>query len=191
VRLVGFGCSCTDGYALDNKTDAWPYVLSTLLNTNCCNEGFAGASNKYILNKICNFEFELNDIVVVLWSHTDRTCVLRENTTDHLGVWKTDDQSKAWMKYILDENDMFIDMYQRIQHASFYLDNKKIKNFHVLHDPKDSKREYKWFDKTLLKTSMAVLRHQYPKAPGDNKHPGILAHKEFANGVFEEIKELL
>ena len=189
MRLIAFGCSCTDGFALDDVSDAWPSCLGNLLDKTVLNKGYAGASNKFISKLILDFNFNTTDTVVVLWSHTDRTCIIKNTEVNHLGVWLDDKKSKAWIKHILNEDDMVLDLHMRAHYTELYLNSMNIKNYHLFHDP-DITQNYKWFTTDILNTAMGNIRGQYPKAPGDNSHPGPLAHQAFAESVYREIKDL-
>ena len=86
-RLVAFGCSHTYGEGLKDcwvngkagklpSKYAWPQLLADRLKRRCFNKSMEGASNKFIWHKILNTEFTDKDIVVILWTYYNRTCIL-------------------------------------------------------------------------------------------------------------------
>lgn len=78
-RLITFGCSLTQGQALEKDIAysklAWPYRLAEKMNLECVNMGENGASAKKIWYNIINFNFEPDDTVIILWTHMDRWCI--------------------------------------------------------------------------------------------------------------------
>ena len=90
-RLVSFGCSHTYGDSLFDEASrtnrnikepskyAWPNVLAQQLNKKCINLSCKGASNKEICYRILNTNFFTEDYVLLLWTHTGRTCILQDN----------------------------------------------------------------------------------------------------------------
>lgn len=153
-RLITFGCSLTQGQALEKDVEysklAWPYVLADQLNLQCINMGRNGASIKRIWWNIMNFKFEATDIVVILWTHLDRWCIIKEGSksskeTDYdlleeskttylkntkgwsiedINVWFNDkDQKymKLWYENFHDNFDMLTQATALINHAQYYL----------------------------------------------------------------------
>tara|TARA_B100000900_G_scaffold112299_1_gene93925 strand:- start:2830 stop:3525 length:696 start_codon:yes stop_codon:yes gene_type:complete len=84
-RLITFGCSLTQGQALEDGVEysklSWPYKLADKLNLECVNRGQNGASAKKIWFNILNFDYQPDDTVVILWTHMDRWCILYEMNT--------------------------------------------------------------------------------------------------------------
>ena len=78
-RLVTFGCSLTQGQALEKDVEysklAWPYVLGQKLNLETVNNGKNGSSIKRIWWDIMNFDFHSSDTVVILWTHIDLSLI--------------------------------------------------------------------------------------------------------------------
>ena len=195
MRLITFGCSLTLGSGLEDvgirpehpSKFAWPNVHSTLLGCTLENKAAAGASNKQIQKLVQEYNFVSNDVVVILWSHKDRWCVFDGDFTNQINAWDSDIKSKMFFKFLHNDTDMSMDLHNRIHYVNMYLNNKKIKNFHLYADIM-YKNTYKWFDVDMLHTNMAELRHANPPAKYDH-HPGIEAHSIFANQVYKEIKE--
>ena len=61
-RLITFGCSLTQGQALEENVSysklAWPYRLAEKMQLDCVNAGQNGASAKKIWFNILNFKFQ-------------------------------------------------------------------------------------------------------------------------------------
>ena len=79
-RLIAFGCSLTYGFGLPDcyvsdmqhgpnpSVHAWPALTATALKLDIVNKAISGASNLKILNEILNFDFNIEDTVIILWS---------------------------------------------------------------------------------------------------------------------------
>lgn len=203
MRLIAFGCSNTFGDGLVDVYDtknkqlcsntpsklAWPTHLGKLLDCQTViNKGSPGASAKEIAWHIQNFKFQKDDLVVVLWTHLERFCIIHEdNSVEKIGLWHAlnNKTNKAFFKYIWNEHDMKVDMHIRIDYVKGFLDKKGIKNFHARSSLK-SKLEAAWITTEMLKCSMNQVSDNYPKAL-DNMHPSLEAHEEFAKRIHKEI----
>ena len=211
-RLIAFGCSHTYGEGLSGSTDsasplAWPNVLANLSNRKCVNASRPGSSNKRIWNDIVNFEFEKNDVVFIMWTEVSRTCIIKKDTIEDIGVWKVDhmDSSKKYYELLFDINDSVMDLNLRSSHCDLYLNSLGIKNYHLVYseilidhkvntvakklktmDRKSYRKET--FNKAnLLGLDFSEISKSYDKAL-DGRHPGELAHKELADKIFSEVQ---
>ena len=72
MKLLAVGDSFTRGDELTNLAYAWPDLLAQQLNCSLTNLGAGGASNTKILSNAVEHISE-HDIIVVAWSHFDRT----------------------------------------------------------------------------------------------------------------------
>ena len=208
-RLIAFGCSNTYGHGLEDcivfpthdpgpiaSKTAWPNALGKLLNVKeVINQGKPGASNKFIWRRIFDFEYQTDDLVFINWAHFDRHCYFRESPDTDLtiGPWIKNKPNKTYFKLLYSQLDSRLDFFNRADHSSRYLDSLNIKNFHttVLHDEdRNTLTIPKWMSVNLLKTNMSTIRQLHPTAL-DNSHPGQLAHDQFANDLYLEIKEML
>ena len=84
MRLISFGCSHTQGLGIIKETydlpcdSSWSGQLSKMLNLYHINNGKSAASNVEIHNRIRNFKFNKDDIVVVMFTYFTRGIVFRQ-----------------------------------------------------------------------------------------------------------------
>ena len=125
MKLIAFGCSNTFGQFLpdvwNEETElpiddegpsqfAWPQILADKLNLKCCNFGEPGISNKEIWYNIVNGEsfFEIDDIVIICWTYSDRNCIIKSKEIKQLRYWDTlDVESRSYYKYIHDYSEWY------------------------------------------------------------------------------------
>jgi len=80
-RLIAFGCSHTEGEGVqDPSTQSWPAYLARYLGVECVNLGKGGASNKFIQHAVHTFNFQPDDIVVILWTYPVRFNIFKSPT---------------------------------------------------------------------------------------------------------------
>lgn len=92
MRLVTFGCSFTQGIALephmtpdviDQWSDyAWPALLGKLIGCEVVNRGLGGSCNKQILYSFLNFPLQKDDVVIIMWSIGSRYSVITKEHED-------------------------------------------------------------------------------------------------------------
>lgn len=192
-RLVTFGCSLTYGSALDDPKDSWPSQLATKWNMGLVNMGIPGASAKRIWWEIMNFDFHKSDVVVVLWTHMDRWCILqdtqrrgRSGTGDHV-EWdipgkiqfypdykhptdmKLVKTAEAYYKYMHDDYDMLNQYLCYTNHANYYLKDKVKKQYHVRASEQETTLPFNNVD--FLPIDFERCQGDFPLAT-DNQHPG-------------------
>ena len=204
-RLVAFGCSFTYGHGLADcyetngdhgpnpSNTSWPISLGVLLGVDeIINCGKPGVGNKFIWKNILDFNFYDDDIVVILWSYIERYCVFHEHWVDHFLPSSDRKVNKFYYTHLYSDLDRVIDFFNRADHIKRYLDNKNIKNFHSTHNLRWYRENDvpKWNTVKLLSTDMRSLDKKFPRAL-DGSHPGQLAHDQFANDVYLEIKDYL
>ena len=190
MRLVAFGCSLTVGDGLANpQTESWPNIISNMLGCDTVvNNGSSGASNKEITWIIQNFNFQKDDIVIILWSHKDRYCIIHERKIQALGIWSTEVANTLFFEHLHYDYDMSVDMHTRINYISNMLDGYNLKQYHAYCDT-TYKANFKWHITPMLTTNLKSIEMAFPKAQ-DNLHPSKEAHTAFATAVYNEIKGL-
>ena len=183
-RLVTFGCSLTYGSALENPNDAWPNQLAAKWNLDLVNMGISGSSTKRIWWEIVNFDFEKTDTVVVLWTHMDRWCVLK-NDVDHLewdipGKFKDYSNRKpesalsrktaeAYYKYLHDDFDMLTQYLCYVNQAHEHMKPLVKNQYHVRASEPDKTLPFNRVK--FLDIDFNEIRDSFPKAT-DDQHPG-------------------
>ena len=195
-RLVTFGCSHTFGLGLSDCPDdpnivkkasqyAWPNLLAKKLNRECVNKSRPGSSNKKIWYSFVKFEdLRSSDIVIILWSHLPRFCVLEDNhEIDDINTNINTKRSKNYYKYMYTEKDAQYDLAHRANHIKLLLDQKEIQNYQLYVEPI---QDFKWNQVDFMDYSQ--LQKKYPKQD-DNFHFGIEAQFGFANYMCEIITD--
>jgi len=86
TRLVAFGDSYTQGTGLTedmmgpalkkSSPLAWPQLTADLLGMECVNKGLGGIGCKAVACIVNEFDFQPDDIVVIMWPDRARWCVL-------------------------------------------------------------------------------------------------------------------
>lgn len=204
-RLVTFGCSLTYGHGLEDcivngkdpgpnpSKQAWPAVVGEKLNLLVDNQGIPGASNLQILHTILNYKFNPTDLVIIMWSHTDRDFIFKEKgiinrkvTPVAVGIWQDTELAKNWI-LAHSEVDNAIKSWLHIHHANLYLQLKDIKTCNFFADNRILKK-YKpdYINLNIADIEVDRIRRIYPLAL-DNSHPGKECHIEIANRILTNI----
>jgi len=96
-RLTTFGCSYTYGEGLSDCVNngkkrnplpseySWPNLLSKKRNITVRNLSVPGHSNKFIAENIRRTNFRRGDVVIILWTHFTRSCIIDISPRDDLG----------------------------------------------------------------------------------------------------------
>ena len=202
-RLIAFGCSNTYGQALEDcyvppgpgprpSKTAWPNTLGNLLNcSEVINQSAPGASNKLIWKTIVDFNFKQDDLVFIMWTHSDRHCFFTNDQHMSIGPWIKNKANKFYYKVCYSEIDSILDFFNRADHSKRYLDSLHLVNYHTATGhitinaiPKSPK----WCSVDFMNTSLYTIRDLHPLAL-DAMHPGQHAHDQFANELHLEILE--
>ena len=203
-RLVTFGCSYTEGFALpgweagsddpwpsiNNCTIkfsdyCWPKVLAKKLGTECVNIGRGGSSNLEILVRIQNFKFRPDDIVAVLWSF-----YTRENAFSVRFPGSIDRAHDPAFQFhedyykIHSDGDLFLRTKIYINYVKMLLEQNNLM-YHM-----GSINQLGSF--RMLDVHMTVPSPQLDSFPGidkalDNAHPGVQSHEKYANIVYRRL----
>ena len=199
MRLVTFGCSITYGQSLpdtnwknfeimtDHSKFAWPSQLADILQVKVLNKAVPGAGNYLIAHQITNFEPQQNDIIIVMWSYKNRYNIVTEDgdldynahINSTIGPWTKDARTKAFYKYIYDDEDALIRSNHYIKYAQLYLDTTNVKHFHTMTRNEKYKGVVDLNVEQIRKTDYAE----------DEKHPGPKSHLAIAEKIYDYIKE--
>lgn len=185
MRLVTFGCSLTYGQFLEDRdTQSWPAQLGAMLNVPVVNMGIHGASNKEILYRILNFDFQSDDVCVILWTNLSRWIIFNENNSDRLGAWQNTKQASAFVEHFWNDYDMELDLFERANHAQRIIPN----SYHLVSSNEYIKNIPNWNKVNFLTDiDFHYIRQQYTPA-SDGKHPGKEAYTELAKKLCNEIR---
>ena len=190
-RLVTYGCSLTYGHGLadcylengkegpEPSVQAWPSLVSNKLKIMVDNRGLPGASNKEIWHNIMTSKHKPHDMVVVLWSYINRSCLFFPDYVDRFGPWRGSVRSKKWIEHQFNDYDATIDLMGKVHHVKHYLNKEKIRNYHYFADWYCSKQkvfpQYNTEDKMFVRNILDFAR--------DGQHPGAATQRVFAEQV--------
>jgi hypothetical protein len=200
-KLVAFGCSFTYGHGLPDcwkgeglagdfpSKMAWPSLLAAALKKECVNASYPGCSNIGILNNVLSYDFDKDDVAVILWTYTDRDLIFYQNKSPiKIHAWIENDLLKSWSE-THNSYDLEIRSWFYIHHVYHYLQNKGIKFYFLRINLKSNIPSWaKGIE--FLNTDIQSLRKIYPPAL-DGSHPGEACHKEFSHLVWNEIIKTL
>lgn len=205
-RIVAFGCSNTQGQSLPDLKDgdhnvsdyAWPAVLAKNLGFSVWNRAHGGASNKLILHRLLNTDFEKTDVVVIMWTAFCRSCfidkdkVLRMLPSD-INRPRIDNKeanrlhSAYYYEHFDSDYNAWYDSMVQINLAKAHLDSLQIKNLHFTWDPSpyQSKRP-NWNKVNLITKKFSNIDFAR-----DNDHPGVQSQKLMAEFMQKQLELIL
>ena len=209
ARLIAFGCSFTYGHGLPDcaigndagpepSQHSWPALLADKLGRSVVNMSRPGSGNTEILWKLINFDFEPDDLCVIMWSYFTRS-EFYVFTEDPKGFRIKEDKNNP--RFYLNE-DMFLQHniianLLTMDHAARYLEDLNIKSYAII-GPKrvDNKlkvgsgnfyfREHDKINISNLDLSFD-LTQCIEDAGLDGCHPGIKSHRRIAKTLYERI----
>ena len=200
-RLITFGCSYTygqglpdiklmpfTGYPISSSKLGWAALLSQKLKLELINVSYPGASNIEILYNILTFNFNPDDIVVIMWTHPVRDIVFDKwtNTVSRrtrLGFWRKK-KYKLWEDQI-DVKDFITKTWIYIHHADIVLKEKKLK---YIHYPQNIK-EYEDYTIKDLTINNLYTDGFFIIDKTEDYHPGLESNKLTADNIFRILNE--
>lgn len=197
--MITFGCSNTYGHGLKDCFDppygyldkpskyAWPSILADFLGiTNLVNLSKPGCSNKYISHSAKLYPYSNHDIVVILWTHNDRTGFFTNSRLyKNIGPWVESNYSKKFLKTYYSEYDLKFQNSLFQDYQKLYFRQNKIRYFYDCIDEHEKTNDIEY-----LNLEYQNHRQQYPKAL-DGTHMGEQGHYDFAKKCFEHIKNII
>lgn len=200
MNIVFFGDSITFGYGLpDCLVDppewninwenikpskfGWASIISKKFNVNHINMSYPGSSNMQIHWAVRNYKkFNLNDLIIVQWSYSDRDYILNDNFLQ-IGPWTNSDQSNS---YYLTHDD--IDMCRRsiltIEHTALWLSHHNLKWLFFCNN--------RLLIPSHIDSIIVEYFNDYRIDAGiDGIHPGIESHKKWASVVESYINDAI
>jgi hypothetical protein len=178
-RLIVFGPSSSYGIGLnDVNNEVWGGVLSKKLNRYFINNSIPGASDKLISYKITHFEYQPDDIVMIMWAFPDRYSIIKsENTFENLMPSSNDDKSIFYYTKIHEDFDHKFMSRVYMNYALNFLKNKKIKAHSLFHGEFLNKSLDT--NETLIPIYYDKYDIGYPRA-SDDIHVGTEGNEKFA-----------
>jgi len=203
MRIIAFGCSMTFGQSLPDcvqgkKSDlpsqyAWPSVLGRLARRPVINLAVPGASNLEILHTIKKFinTIGANDIVCVMWSYIERSCVIKNDSVLQIGPWIDKPYSREYYRLLHDaSHDRF--MYQLyVQHADYVL---RSQTDNILFTEVSDSGAFPLQLECIPVNygNISVAEDQPPNDLGvDGMHPGIIQHERLAKQILPYVRPFL
>jgi hypothetical protein len=200
-KIIAFGCSFTYGHGLSDcwkgnsragdfaSKKSWPSLLANFLNKECVNLSYPGCSNIGILNSVLSYKFEENDIVVILWTYTDRDLVFQlDESPIRILVGVDSNLIRPWSE-VHNTYDLEIRSWFNIHHVYHYLKNINVKFYFLRINLKNNIPD--WAKQIhFLNADIQLLKKIYPPAL-DGEHPGEMCHQEYAHLVWNEIIKTL
>lgn len=194
-RLIAFGCSLTYGHGLPDcfvspsspgplpSRLGWPSIVAECLGKECVNISSPGASNKKIWNDIINFDYRETDMVFVLWSYVDRTCIIHaDTTTTNMSHWTG---HATYYDEYYDKYDATLMSSLFVNHANMFLQNKNITVYNMVLEK--TELPILKLHSTPVKhipVYLGKIRDDYPTAL-DNQHPGVECQTAYSKEILE------
>lgn len=177
-RLITFGCSLTYGQFLENREEeCWPKKLANKLGVELINVSEPGASNKQIHYNILNFDFDNDDVCVILWTNPHRWILYKQDGPEKIGAWQSDARALSFVEHFWDDHDMILDLHERAYHANLHI---PVKTYHTASCNDWLQYPPKWSNVEWLDIDFNNKRQEMPKAT-DGSHPGYEFHEWFAD----------
>lgn len=199
MRLVSFGCSLTYGAGLEDcfippdrpgihpSKKSWPSLIAQELDIECVNQSRIGSSNKEIWHNIISFDFKDHDLVFIMWTYPDRTCILhpKKDKSEQIGIWSED--KKIFYKDFYSEYDAETMSKLFVSHANYFLENKNIKVFNLVVDNR-FKYIFKLNNRIIDHIPVYIWTHenQFPLSQ-DNNHGNEECHREVARLIMDHV----
>lgn len=212
-RVVAFGCSFTYGHGLPDCYDgkigcgpnpsnfAWPRLLANKLGYTFANMGKGGSGNTEILWRLLNFNFEVDDVCVIMWSYFDRSNFFRYSNDITGKRIERNHRLLDEEKSVFDENNNITNLLA-MSHAAYYLDSLNISSYAcvgayrvdqvALGDRENIQiDEFDFISHDRIKIanldlSFNMISHVVDAAL-DGKHPGIRSHQLIAERLYNNL----
>jgi len=204
MRFIAFGCSNTYGDGLSDvnressvhiRTNpskfAWPQLLTNKfkIDIECLNKGYGGASNDEIFDFIINFNFQKDDIVIILWSYISRISILNaDGGYINIRTWdapRTHNKSKTYYKYFYQETEGIRKLCIYANYIQYYLQDKvKILKQSYLQQY-DNVNFPNWNNVNFFDNFLDATSNDKGL---DGLHPGPKSHEMFADNLYLDLK---
>lgn len=201
-RFVTFGCSYPFGQGLPDcigedsdlapgrypSHQSFPALIAKKLGRININLSKPGSSNKEMIYRLQKFNFENHDIVLLHWTHSERSCILDNNEASIIGPWCNDKKSKIFYKHFSTNDEIEFNNKLFVSWANYHLAQKvfqiiNTKPFSFLSkiDTDFKSDNVDFLDKTI---------NDYTVDYGsDNSHPGVKSHRLYAEYILNKLEE--
>jgi hypothetical protein len=209
-KLIAIGCSQTYGHGLEDISDckgeidytkvpsklAWPALLGKKLKLEVINLAMPASSNKriaHILTSINNINKD--DIIIFCWTYPLRTAIIKDNDYAYLHAHKLKhgndyNVAQQWIKFRAMADPDSIDLWhENLVWASFanrYAETvtPNVYNYSMMGGfPQELIDLYK----VPIIEDLDYIIRKHERAL-DNSHPGLDAHCEFADRMYNYIR---
>lgn len=200
MRLIAFGCSLTYGAGLKDcfippdrpgprpSKHSWPFLIAQELNIECINQSRTGSSNKEIWHNIISFDFKDDDIIFIMWTYPDRTCILhpKKDKSEQIGIWNND--KKIFYKDFYSEYDTKTMSRLFVSHANCFLEKKNVKVFNLVVDRR-FKYIFKMNDQVINHIPVYIWTYENQfQLSQDNNHGNEECHREVARLIMNHLQ---
>ena len=208
--IKAFGCSCTYGHSLPDCFEkphfpglapsnfAWPALVAQHMNLPWINFGICGGSPKQVTYTLMHTPIESDDLVLILWPQHIRTCFITDNkvgTPRHspdlgeynfemqiIGPW-VEEKTRFYEQFHY-ENDAVFNFSIYTQMVYLHLASKGVHQIHRYYYYTPQLPFWNTVD--LGKFPFDDITAKHDRA-ADGHHPGLLAHREFADEFIMQI----
>jgi hypothetical protein len=152
--------------------------------------GKPGAGNTEILWRLLNFNFEVDDVCVIMWSYFGRSDFFRYSNDIAGKRIERNDRLLDEEKSVFDENNNITNLLA-MSHAAYYLDSLNISSHAWIgaYSPKFADYDIVLHDRikiTNLDLSFSMASYVVDTAL-DGRHPGIRSHKLIAERLYNNL----
>lgn len=187
---------------------AWPSILKTLVGFKSLhNDSWPGLSNKIITKKIIDYEYKKNTVVIILWSNFNRHTIFNNKGESKLHMfpamikkemplafWKQHYREKdeltnlvkTYYENYYEEYDVTFDQIVRINFVHSFLNDKGIRNIHLVMEHELTNEYFKKFNLSGINIKKFNWKKHYWIDDALDKprpHPGPESHKLFAYNI--------
>jgi hypothetical protein len=203
MRLIAFGCSHTFGDGLSDvnressvhtRTNpskfAWPQLLVNKfkIDIECSNNAHGGSSNDDIFDLILNFDFQEDDIVIILWTFVSRVSIFGENDKCYMirkfDAPRTYKKSNTYYKYFYQEADSIRKLCIYANYIQYYLQEKILRQSYI-QKRWDNFNFPSWNNVNFFNNDIDARSNDKGL---DGVHPGPKSHEMFADNLYLDLK---
>lgn len=168
----------------------WASILADKLQLELVNESFPGSSNTEIMYNVLKFNYNKDDLVVVMWTHYVRDMLFNFQFKypffrDRLGPWGKTHQERLWAEY-LSEKDYAMKSWFHIHHAGLHLQQQKVKHIHYPATPQELDKNRLEFIDVKNYYSDGI---EYVDKAEDDLHPGVESNKILADKMYRILND--